>query len=62
MEWDEPKRPATRDITVGEPLATLSIAELEARVAALTGEIARVETEIAAKKAHEAAAAAIFKS
>jgi uncharacterized small protein (DUF1192 family) len=62
MEWDEPKRPATKDITVGEPLATLSIAELEARVAALTGEIARVETEIAAKKAHEAAAAAIFKS
>jgi uncharacterized small protein (DUF1192 family) len=31
-------------------------------VAALTGEIARVEMEIAAKKAHEAAAAAIFKS
>ena len=62
MEWDEPKRPATRDITVGESLATLSIAELEARVAALTGEIARVETEIAAKKAHEAAAAAFFKS
>lgn len=62
MEWDEPKRPATRDITVGEPLATLSIAELEARVAALTGEIARVEKEIAAKKAHEAAAAAFFKS
>jgi uncharacterized small protein (DUF1192 family) len=62
MEWDEPKRPATKDITVGEPLATLSIAELQARVVALTAEIARIETEIAAKKAHEAAAAAIFKS
>ncbi len=45
MEWDEPKRPATRDITVGEPLATLSIAELEARVAALTGEIMTLQAE-----------------
>ncbi len=62
MEWDEPKRPASKDITVGEPLATLSIAELEGRIAALTAEIERVQKEIAAKKAHETAAAAFFKS
>jgi uncharacterized small protein (DUF1192 family) len=62
MDWDEPKRPAAKDITVGDNLATLSIAELDARITALANEIARVEKEIAAKKAHEAAAAAVFKS
>ena len=62
MDWDEPKRPAAKDITIGDSLATLSIAELEARIAALTNEITRVEKEVAAKKAHEAAAAAIFKT
>jgi uncharacterized small protein (DUF1192 family) len=62
MDWDEPKRPAAKDITVGDNLATLSIAELDARITALANEIARVEKEIAAKKAHEAAAAAVFKT
>jgi uncharacterized small protein (DUF1192 family) len=62
MNWedDRPKpKPAT--ITVGEPLASLSIAELEARIAALTAEIERVRTEMRAKQAHETAAAALFK-
>jgi uncharacterized small protein (DUF1192 family) len=62
MDWDEPKRPAAKTITVGDALATLSIAELEARIAALRSEIERVQTEIAAKKAHEANAAAVFKT
>jgi len=62
MDWDtdrpKPTRPA---ITVGEPLGSLSIAELEARIAALTQEIERVRQEVRAKQAHEAAATAFFK-
>ncbi|MBU2581494.1 MAG: DUF1192 domain-containing protein [Alphaproteobacteria bacterium] len=61
MDWDEPtKKPAT--VTVGEDLSTLGIAELEARIAALKGEIGRVETEIAKKKAQASAADSLFKS
>jgi uncharacterized small protein (DUF1192 family) len=37
------------------------VAELEARIAALTQEIERVREELGAKRAHEAAAAAFFK-
>ena len=48
-------------MTVGEPLATLSIGELEQRIKALEAEIARVRAEIEKKQAHEAAAAALFK-
>lgn len=61
MDWDEPKQPTTRGMTLGESLETLSIAELEVRIAALNREIERVRKEIEAKKAHEAAAAAVFK-
>jgi uncharacterized small protein (DUF1192 family) len=64
MSWDDdrlsPAKPAVA-ITVGEPLAALSIGELEARIAALTAEIERVRAEMRAKQAHEAAAAALFK-
>lgn len=64
MDWDDdrpkPVRPATA-ITVGAPLGGLSIAELEARIDALTQEIERVREELRAKRAHEAAAAAVFK-
>jgi uncharacterized small protein (DUF1192 family) len=63
MDWDDdrlkPKRFAST-ITVGEPLGNLSIAELEARIAALTREIERVREEMRAKQVHEAAAAALF--
>ena len=55
-----PPKPAA-PITVGEPLGDLSIAELEARIAALTQEIERVGEELRAKRTHEAAAAALFK-
>lgn len=64
MDWDEDRpKPAktARPITVGEPLGSLSIAELEVRIAALTQEIERVQEELRAKRAHEAAAAAVFK-
>jgi uncharacterized small protein (DUF1192 family) len=64
MSWDDdtlkPKGRAA-PITVGEPLTVFSIAELEARIAALTQEIERVRQELGAKRAHEAAAAAVFK-
>ncbi|HEU0160131.1 MAG TPA: DUF1192 domain-containing protein [Hyphomicrobiaceae bacterium] len=61
MDWDELKPTPTKGITLGESLANLSISELEARVVALAAEIERVQENIAAKKAHEAAAAAVFK-
>jgi uncharacterized small protein (DUF1192 family) len=64
MDWDDdrpkPQKPAA-PVTVGDPLGTFSIAELEARISALTQEIARVEEELRAKRAHDAAAAALFK-
>jgi len=60
MDWDEARpKPAA---TIGEPLGTLSVGELEARIAALEGEIVRVREELARKRAHEAAASALFKS
>lgn len=61
MDWDDvsAKKPV---ITVGENLTALSLAELDQRIASLSAEIERVRAEIAKKKAHEAAAAAIFKS
>jgi uncharacterized small protein (DUF1192 family) len=62
MDWNEPVAKKTPAIAVGEPLATLSIADLEDRITALSAEIERVKAEIARKKAHEAAASALFKS
>jgi len=61
MDWDEARPAPARAITVGEALGTLSIAELEARIVALTREIERVREEVARKRAHETAAAAVFK-
>jgi uncharacterized small protein (DUF1192 family) len=61
MDWDEMKPKPKAVITVGENLENLSLAELEARLVALSEEIERVRGEITAKKAHEAAASAFFK-
>jgi uncharacterized small protein (DUF1192 family) len=61
MNWDDDKPKPKPAVTVGEPLASLSIAELEARIAALTAEIERVRAEMRAKQDHENAAAALFK-
>ncbi|MFN3623294.1 MAG: DUF1192 domain-containing protein [Hyphomicrobium sp.] len=62
MDWDDitPKKPKT-GVAVGDSLATLSVAELEARIAAFEQEIERVKTELAAKRKHEEAANALFK-
>jgi uncharacterized small protein (DUF1192 family) len=61
MDWDDLKPKPKPTMTIGEPLANLGIGELEARILALKSEIARVEAELAAKRAHESAAAALFK-
>lgn len=60
MDWEEvrPKPQAH----IGENLSTFSVKELEARIAVLQAEIVRVQDELARKKAHEAAASALFKS
>lgn len=62
MDWDDLKPKPPKQATLGENLESFSVAELEARVVALQAEIRRVEAELAAKKAHEAAAAQLFKS
>ena len=54
MDWDELKPKKAPAITVGEDLRTLSLGELEQRIAALNAEIERVRQELQAKKAHEA--------
>jgi uncharacterized small protein (DUF1192 family) len=61
MDWDDVRPQPKAAITVGEPLGNLSVRELEERIAALEREIVRIRTELQAKRAHEEAAAAIFK-
>ncbi len=61
MDWDDLAPKPKKGIAVGDDLKSLSVSELEARIAALEAEIERVRAEIGAKKAHEAAAAAVFK-
>ncbi len=62
MDWDDVRATASGAAKLGEDLSTLSIEELNDRVAALQAEIARVQVEIARKKAQADAAASIFKS
>lgn len=61
MDWDEARAKQKPGGAIGENLETLSVAELEARVIALQTEIARVEAELAKKRAHERAASELFK-
>lgn len=61
MDWDDARPPPPRGASIGESLETLSVAELEARIAAFAAEIERVKAELAKKRAHESAAAALFK-
>ena len=62
MDWDDVRPKPQAVITVGTELATLSVEELEARIAALRAEIERVAAELASKRARAAAAAELFKS
>jgi uncharacterized small protein (DUF1192 family) len=61
MDWDELKPKPVKAIAVGDDLRSLSVSELEARISALGAEIDRVNAELATKRAHEAAASALFK-
>jgi uncharacterized small protein (DUF1192 family) len=61
MDWDEIKPKAPAGVMIGENLTTLSVAELEARIADLEQEIARVRVELHSKRRHEDAASALFK-
>jgi uncharacterized small protein (DUF1192 family) len=57
---DDLPKPAQK-LLVPPPLDMLGIDELQAYIAALEAEIARVKAVIAAKDAHKAAAAAFFR-
>ena len=61
MDWDDLKPKPKKVVTVGEDLRSLSVSELQERIGELQQEIERVQGELSAKKAHEAAAAQIFK-
>jgi uncharacterized small protein (DUF1192 family) len=60
-DWDDLKPQPKPAACVGDDLSRLSIAELEARVAAFTAEIERVAAEIAVKKSRQSAADSLFK-
>jgi uncharacterized small protein (DUF1192 family) len=55
------ERPRPKVVTVGEPLDTLSVADLAERVSVLREEITRTERAIAAKEAGREAADAVFR-
>jgi uncharacterized small protein (DUF1192 family) len=61
MDWDDARPAPHKSASIGENLETLSVAELEERVLSFTGEIERVKAELTKKRAHESAAAALFK-
>ena len=56
---DKPKRPASHD--VGSDLSSLSIEELEQRIALLQDEIARLETDKQKKAVDRRAADSLFR-
>lgn len=61
MDWDEVRPKTALAVQIGDNLETLSVSELQARIASLQGEIDRVNAELAKKLAHEQAASALFK-
>ena len=62
MDWDDVRPKPKLSVVIGDNLATMSVGELEERIRALEEEIERVRAELTKKRAHEAAAAALFKS
>ncbi len=60
MDWDEALPKQTPQAALGDNLAALPVGELEARITAFECEIERVHAELIKKRAHEAAASALF--
>ena len=58
---DETPRPTPQAHAIGQDLSTLSLAELDERIAQLRAEVARLEATRAAKDASRSAADAVFK-
>jgi uncharacterized small protein (DUF1192 family) len=58
---DEPLQPIRKGHQVGEPLAALSIAEIDERVRELHNEIQRLEEDKRQKLASKNEASAVFK-
>lgn len=56
---DRPRKAVTHEI--GQPLDTLSLADLDERIAVLRAEIVRLEAARAAKEAAQSSADAFFK-
>ena len=61
MDWDDIKPKPATGAMIGDNLSTLSVAELEARIAEFEREIVRVRAELDAKRRHEDEASALFK-
>jgi uncharacterized small protein (DUF1192 family) len=61
MDWDDVRPEPKPGAAIGENLGTLSVGELEVRIAEFEREIARVKTELEKKRRHEDAASALFK-
>ena len=62
MAREDEDRPAPKPRhSVGEPLDAVSVEELLERIDLLRGEIARIEAEVARKRASRSAADAFFK-
>lgn len=62
MDWSEDEKKPAPGPAIGENLETLSVAELDARLAMLEAEMKRVAQERDRKRTHEQAAAKLFKS
>ena len=62
MDFDDLSPKSTSIIAIGEDISTLSVEELDKRIADLRAEIVRVEDERALKYARQQAANAMFKS
>ena len=59
--FDDEPRKAPASHVIGQDLSLLSVADLNERIGQLRAEIARLESELAAKGATKAAAEAFFK-
>jgi uncharacterized small protein (DUF1192 family) len=62
MDLDDIRPVKKPDITIGEDLSLLSVAELEHRIQVLEAEIRRIHETLASKQSSKAAAAAFFRS